>query len=247
MHDRSSKSHSRSKSLPVVSIEGRWRASCLGCASKSLRLRCLALVLLCALCGTTPASAHKLNIFASVQGNVVEGEVYYHDGTPARNVAVTILDPDDDALGKASTDQEGKFKLEPRFRCKHKLIADAGMGHQAEYTVEADELPQDLPARSTGDSADETDPAHATHSHPHDDQHGHQHGPVNHPDEENLTAEIQALSQQVNALRKDLDKWKGRLRLQDIVGGIGYILGIMGLVSYFLGARRKEKGAAPGE
>jgi hypothetical protein len=178
---------------------------------------------------------------------VVEGEVYYHDGTPARSAAVTILDPDGEALGKASTDQEGKFKFEPRFRCNHKLIADAGMGHQAVYTVEADELPRDLPARSTGDSADEADPAHATHSHPHDDQHGHQHGPVNHHDEENLTAEIQALSQQVNALRKDLDKWKGRLRLQDIVGGIGYILGIMGLVSYFLGARRKEKGAAPGE
>jgi hypothetical protein len=127
------------------------------------------------------------------------------------------------------------------------LIADAGMGHQAVYTVEADELPRDLPARSPGDSVGQADPAAATHGHPHDDQHGHQHGPGNHADEEDPTAEIRALSQQVNALRKDLDMWKSRLRLQDIVGGIGYILGIMGVVSFFLGSRRKEKGVEPGE
>jgi hypothetical protein len=215
--------------------------------TKSLRLPWFALVLLFGLYGATPALAHKLNVFATVQGNVVEGEVYYQDGTPARSVAVTVLDPDGEALGKTSTDQEGKFTFEPRFRCDHKLIADAGLGHQAEYTVEVDELPRDLPARGAGDSVGEADPAPATHSHPQDDQHGHQHSPVNRSDEENLTAEIQALSQQVNALRKDLDKWKSRLWLQDIVGGIGYILGIMGLVSYFLGARRKEKAAVAGE
>jgi hypothetical protein len=70
---------------------------------------------------------------------------------------------------------------------------------------------------------------------------------MNHPDEENLTAEIQALSQQVNALRKDLDKGKSRLWLRDIMGGIGYILSIMGLASSFMGARRKEKATAADE
>ena len=30
------------------------------------------------------------------------------------------------------------------------------------------------------------------------------------------------------------------MRLQDIVGGVGYILGITGMLFYFLGIRRKE-------
>lgn len=252
MHDRPTKEHHGAGSLPVGSIEGRWQANRLPCAIKSLRFELLALVLLCGVCCTTPAAAHKLSVFATVQGNSVEGEVYFHDGTPARNVAVTIFDPGGEVVGKASTDKEGKFTFEARLRYDHKLIADAGLGHQAEYTVEADELPQDLPADSPGGSVDESDPASsATHGHPHDHRHdhqpGHQHGPVKALGEENLTAEIRALAQQVTALRKDLDKWKARARLQDILGGVGYILGIMGLVSYFLGARRKEKGAVAGE
>lgn len=163
------------------------------------------------------------------------------------DATVTILDPDGEEVGKTSTDPQGKFKFEPRFRCDHRLIADAGMGHQAVYTVEADELPQDLPARGLGDSVGQAERAPATHSHPHQDQKGHQRVPVSPPDEEDLAEEIRALSRQVNALRKDLDTSKSRLRLQDIVGGIGYILGIMGLISYFLGARRKERDAATGE
>jgi len=248
MHDRPTKDYRGAGGQPAVSIESRRQSSCLHSAIKSLRPDWVALVLLCCVCCTTPASGHKLTIFATVQGNTVEGEVYFHDGTPARNAAVTVFDPGGEVLGKASTDQDGKFTFELRFRCDHKLIADAGLGHQAEYTVEADELPRDLPAGGSGDSVGEADPVSpATHDHQHGHQHNHEHGPAKPPDEENLTAEIQALAQQVNALRKDLDKWKGRLRLQDIVGGIGYILGIMGLVSYFLGARRKEKRATAGE
>jgi len=240
MHDRPTKDYRGAGGLPAVSIESRWQRSCLRSAITSLRPDWLALVLLCCVCCTTPASGHGITVFATVHGNTIEGEVSFHDGTPARNATVTIVDPDGETLGEASTDQDGKFTFEPRFRCNHKLIADAGFGHRAEYTVEADELPRDLPAGGSGDSAGEADPVSpATHEH--------QHRPVKTSDEENLAAEIQALGQQVNALRKDLDKWKGRLRLQDVVGGIGYILGIMGLVSYFVGARRKEKGPAAGE
>lgn len=244
MHDRPTTGYCDAENLPVVSSESRWQRSCLRSAIKPLRPDWVAFVLLCCVCCTTSASGHELTISATVQGNTIEGEVYFHDGTPARNAAVTIFDPGGVVLGEASTDQDGKFTFEPQLCCNHKLIADAGFGHQAERTVEADELPRDLPAGGSGESVGEADPASpATHGH----QRDHRHGPVKNPGEENLAAEIQALGQQVNALRKDLDKWRGRLRLQDIVGGIGYILGIMGLASYLLGARRKEKGAAAGE
>jgi len=56
-----------------------------------------------------------------------------------------------------------------------------------------------------------------------------------------LAAEIRALNQQIAALRSDLEKWKTALRLQDVLGGVGYILGILGGVSYFLAGRRRNK------
>ena len=237
MFNRPVKQHRGAGCLPAGFLESHWQASRLACVIRSPRPELLTLVLLCGVFYTTPASAHGLFVFATVQGNTIEGEVYFQGGDPARNAAVTIVDPGGEVLGETSTDQEGKFAFVPRLRCDHKLIADAGMGHQAEYTVEADKLPRDLPPDSLGDSPSEAEPTSP-------DTLGHQHAPAKTPHEENLTAEIQALVQQVTALRKDLDKWKARLRLQDILGGIGYILGIMGLAFYFLGVRRKEKGVA---
>ena len=52
------------------------------------------------------------------------------------------------------------------------------------------------------------------------------------------------MARQLAGLRADLDRYKNELRLRDVLGGVGYILGIMGIVFYFLGVRRKEKRAA---
>ena len=50
----------------------------------------------------------------------------------------------------------------------------------------------------------------------------------------------ESVSHQIAGLRRDLDKWQARMRLQDILGGVGYILGITGMLFYFLGVRRKR-------
>jgi hypothetical protein len=185
-------------------------------------------------------------VFAAVRGDVIEGEVYYHGGDAAGDVKVTIADPSGKQLGETATDQKGRFTFQPRVRCDHKLIADAGMGHEAEYTVEAGELPADLgplpakpPADSPRDSPDEAKPASSVEPAPHSHSHPHSHAPVA-SGSEDLAAQTEALGRQIAALRKDLDKWKAQLRLQDLLGGIGYILGIMGLV-FFLGGRRKNR------
>jgi nickel transport protein len=56
-----------------------------------------------------------------------------------------------------------------------------------------------------------------------------------------LATRIESLHQQVFALRADIDKWKTQLRAQDVLGGIGYILGITGLAFFVLGFRRKKE------
>jgi nickel transport protein len=198
--------------------------------------RGLLFLLVYSLVGASPVSAHKLNVFATVEGSAIEGEVYFPDGTPARDAAITVCDPEGQELTRTSTDQQGRFSFEPRFRCHHTLIADAGLGHQARYTVQADELPQDLPARGAASPADSDS---ATHGHPHDDHPGHEHRHVDSAEPGELSEELHALAQQLSALRKDLDKSKTRLRLQDLLGGIGYIVGITGLAAYFLRSRRQ--------
>jgi nickel transport protein len=192
---------------------------------------------------TATVSAHKIVVFAAVQGTSIEGEVYLQGGEPLANIALKILAPDGETLGETRTDAAGKFRYEPRLRCAHRVIADAGMGHQAEYIVPQEELPADLPLQEVGESrAQETPGALGPHA---KENHAHGGGPAHDSDsvsaaDQDASAEIRALNQQIAALRVDLQRWKSRLRLQDIMGGIGYILGILGVWSYFF-ARRDSR------
>jgi nickel transport protein len=194
----------------------------------------------------SPAAAHHLTVFASVHGRQIDGEVYFQGGDPAGNAAVAVVGPDGQALGQTQTDQEGKFSFQPRYRCDHTLIVDAGMGHGTQTQVSSDELPLDLPAApAAGDGDPVTQTTRAApdvSDHQHAEMSGHS-GLTSH-DGEHLAAELQALTQQITALRRDLERVQSRTRLQDLLGGIGYILGIMGLAFYFLGVRRKERRTA---
>ena len=40
-------------------------------------------------------------------------------------------------------------------------------------------------------------------------------------------------------LRRELQEWRNQERLRDILGGIGYLLGMCGIAFYFLGTRRR--------
>jgi nickel transport protein len=202
----------------------------------------LALVVLAVALGAslpTPALAHKTVVFATCTGETIEGEVYFQGGAAARNVEVTLVGPDGQQLGRTQTDDEGKFTFPVRFRCDHKVIADAGSGHGAEYTVAADELPESLPPPGGGDEAG---PPVASA----------QQGAPDRPPEQSVadpeaketeagSQELRAIARQLEALRREMNQYHNQLRLRDVLGGLGYILGIMGVVFYFLGVRRKEK------
>lgn len=210
-------------------------------------------------CFAAPAHAHKVILFAAVQGRTVTGEVYYQGGSPARDVTVTVTTPDGETLGTLTTDADGKFIYRPDARQSLHIIADAGMGHHAEYVVRKEELPQDLPeSRAAGnadtksDAADDAripaatsghghDPNGAVHTHEHEaTAHSHDPAELGHAHRSDEVGHA-AVEQQVAALRRDLDRWRARLRLQDILGGIGYILGIFGLWAYVVARRRSTQ------
>lgn len=192
--------------------------------AKWLRRAIFFLVLSGALVQASPAWAHKLFVFAAVRGKMIEGEVYYQGGDAARDIKMTVLGPNGTKLAEATTDQDGKFSYEPRFLGDHRMVADAGFGHRFETIVPAAELPQDLPP-FVADASLASGAAGSGESHPQI------------PAQAVANADMQALTQQVTALRQDLDKWKAQLRMQDLLGGIGYILGLMGLASYLLRKR----------
>jgi len=204
---------------------------------KPLRVGLFVVVASTVVLGGSSAFAHKINVFAYAQGNEIHGEVYFRGRIPAQNAKVTAFDPEGEKLEEVTADAEGKFAFQPRFRCDHRLVVDTGDGHAAEYTITAAELPDDLPPRP-GDSTKSGPSEPKTTASP---PHHHHHAPATLPNGKKLQEMIEAaVSRQVTPLRKQLAQYEAKTRLRDILGGIGYILGIMGLVYYFLGLRKKK-------
>lgn len=223
------------------------------------------ILVLCVVCffggGFAPtARAHKVIMFAAVQGNKIEGEIYYQGGTPVQEAQIAVKDPDGNTLGTVTAGEDGKFFYQPHARHDHHLVAELGMGHRVEYVVRAKELPAELPEHTASSSTPE--PSAADHQHAADHEHvaghehvgghdhgaGHEHGvkgelfsdsPAEPEKGEAGGPDVGALSRQVAALRADVERWKTRLRLQDILGGCGYILGIFGIWAYVLSRRQK--------
>jgi len=169
------------------------------------------------------AWAHKLNVFAVVEGDQIRGEAYYRGRVPVRGATVKVLGPAGQELGQAKTDDDGKFTFVPKVRCDHKLVLDSGDGHIEEYAVTAAELPAGL-APLEGSPPMPLPPV----------------APNPPPPAPSAATDQAALASQIAQLRREVDDLKNRTQLRDILGGIGYILGLTGLAFYFLGARRRS-------
>lgn len=210
--------------------------------------RVFALAMVLAAMVASPALAHKTSVFAAVQGKTISGEAYFRDGTPVRGARVTAFDPDGKPLAETQTDSQGKFSVPIARRCNHRLVVDAGDGHMAEYLVHAEEIPADLPgekpsataAAATAAPAAKIDPAAKANAKADGVPREGQSVPASDA-LAGVRAELEALRTQLVQLRRDLAEKDDRARWSDVLGGIGYIIGLTGFAFYFLGASLKKK------
>jgi nickel transport protein len=220
--------------IATLRIQGRrWRHG-LG--------RQFALAMILAALINPQAWAHKASVFAAVQGKTISGEAYFRDGTPVRSARVTVFDPEGKPLAEAQTDSKGKFSVPLVRRCNHRVVVDAGDGHVAEYLVHAEEIPADLPGEKPPGAAPAARPVAPPAESDAAPSPGH---PTPLSDAmAGVRAELEALQTQLVQLRRDLAAREDRARWSDVLGGIGYIVGLMGLAFYFLGVSAKSKKAA---
>lgn len=182
---------------------------------------------------TSPAAAHSLHVFAEGDGATIRGKAHYHGGSPAKDARVRAFSPDGRNRGETRTDAQGAFSLPVTVRCDYRLLVVTDDGHGAEFRVPAEELSADLPPL-----APDADAA----------KHGHSEGtspapptleppPVLPNGDGRVTDELAAVRGQISALRQQLAEYEQRIRLRDVIGGIGYIFGLAG-VAFYIAARR---------
>lgn len=188
----------------------------------------VALALALVLAGGGTAAAHRLNVFAFADGASIRGEVYFTGGGPARSVRVVVLGPTGESLGDTVSAADGTFVVEARERVDHRIVADTGDGHQAQYVVRAGELPLSLPERTTQSAVGDRPPT----------------APLAAPaGREVPAAEFEAMvdravGRRLGALSERLVALEQTIRWRDVLGGLGYIFGITGVACYVAARRR---------
>ncbi len=179
------------------------------------------LALAAALFVAAPGWAHSLHIFATFDGTRVVGEAYFSGGIKARNVEVQAFDASEKILATVRTDASGVFAFESLPAVDIELVADAGDGHVASFRLSAAEMK----GASSGPAAGQESAAMV-------------------PAAELERIVDRVVAERLAPLRREIAAYEARIRLHDVLGGIGYLVGIGGLAFWWLArreARRRER------
>lgn len=197
------------------------------------------MLLTLALALAPPALAHKLKVFAFAEGDRIQGSAYFVGGAKASGASILIQDDTGQRLATLTPDSEGRFSYRVLQPVDHLIVALGADGHRAEWRVSAAELAGAFPSTPQPDSASAADDARQAH-----DTQPPQTAPVHASatDPALMAAIEQSVARQIRPLREQLIALDERIRLQDILGGIGYILGLTGLALWW---RRRKTGESP--
>ena len=193
-------------------------------------LRSVAVFLILA-CGMTAVQAHKVNMFAHVEGNRITVEGYFSDGRPADKAQIQVLSPSGERLLSGTADEEGIFSFDVPQISDLRITLYAGMGHRSEYTVSEAEL-AGAAAAPTGAAGTEGPDAAAE-------------------DVDVAPAEVEAMvrkavGEALLPVSRALSELKEQRTFSDIVGGIGFIFGLIGIFFYIKARRMAGSKAAAG-
>lgn len=196
-----------------------------------LRLLCKIVVVSIFLLILVPdARAHRVNIFAWVEGDTVHTESKFSGGKRVNDGVVTVYDGQNHKLLEGKTDDQGLFSFKTPVRAELRIELLAGMGHKNEWTVAADEFGEARGGSSPAAAAGQQVPPPA--------------------DQEQMAAAApeglepaleKALDRKLAPIRQMLIRLnEERTGARDIFAGIGYILGLVGVGAY-VHFRRKSK------
>jgi nickel transport protein len=179
------------------------------------------------------AEAHKLKIFASLAGGEVEGKVYFVGGGSARHAAVAVETREGQKVDQLTADSEGRFTMTLRRPVDHVFIADLADGHVARFLLKVEALPKNSSSGAEAVRGVSGVPDVAT---------------AITPSPELALLVERAVARQVQPLLVQLNNYEDQLRLRDILGGLGFIIGLAGIAAWFKTPRREvsqDKDATP--
>ncbi len=193
--------------------------------------------------------AHKVTVFAWVEGDTVYTESKFSGGRKAKNTPIEVMDGQGKKILEGKTDENGKFSFKVPQKSEMKIVLLAGMGHQGEWTILIEEFEEETAEQSekqtpykggaikpdkiiktdiTSEENTGTSPCITSED-------------IQNLVEKTLDKKLNPVISKLNKL-SDQDHGPG---VSDIFGGIGYILGLVGIGAYFNYRNKKKDASQP--
>ncbi len=171
-----------------------------------------------------PALAHKAVIFAWAEGDTIFTESKLAGGKRAIDAQVLVFDREGKQLLEGRTNNKGEFSFKIPKLTDLRIVLNAGMGHKGEWTIPESEI-QEVAALLEKKKTDEP----------------------SQPIEVGLTKEEikdlieDSLDRKLRPIVRMMTESQSKgPSVPEIVGGIGYIVGLMGVALYFRNRGRKR-------
>ena len=171
-----------------------------------------------------PVLAHKVIIFAWVEGDTVFTESKFSGGREATGAQVLVFDKEGTQLLEGKTDNKGEFSFKIPKLTDLRIVLNAGMGHKAEWRIPESEIKEAggiLEKKRAGESSQPIDVSLSKEE-------------IKELIEESLDRKLRPI---VRMMTESQSKGPS---VTEILGGIGYIFGLMGVAIYFKNRGKKR-------
>jgi nickel transport protein len=175
---------------------------------------------------STDAEAHRVYLYAWVEGDTVFTESYFGSKRKVQDGRIEVFDRDGNKLLEGRTNESGEFSFPVPKRTDLRIVVEAGMGHKGEYALKAQEFSETPGLQAETIKAPQ---------------------PKNMNEAQTAVDMVQlqrvveaALDKKLNPIIRELKRSRDDQgpRVKDVVAGIGYIFGTMGLILYFRGRKK---------
>ena len=99
------------------------------------------------------ASAHRVNVFAWVDGDTIHVESKFSGGKKVKAGKIMVMDPQGVELIAGLTNDKGEYSFKVPKQSDLRITVSAGQGHQGEWTVRATELQPETAAAQQSKTA----------------------------------------------------------------------------------------------
>ncbi|KXS37479.1 MULTISPECIES: hypothetical protein [unclassified Candidatus Frackibacter] len=204
--------------------------------------RLLLIILLMTTLLAVPAYAHRVVTYAYVSGESIVVETAFGNGSPFGGAMVKVYGSEGELLKKGKTNKKGIYKFKIPQKSDLKIVVGGELGHQGKYTIKEEELPSVSNQNSRKNELSIDKNSSMAESDIDTDKINQTEDKIRQSSKDKLIAQEEVrsilkeeLSKQIAPLNRKITQLqiKKGPGMTEVIGGIGYIFGLMGIAFYF--------------